>query len=187
MAGLVDLVTSSTPCQPFSKAGRRLGKEDPRNYFPDTLRVVREVGPRYVLLENVRGLADGDNPYSAEVIGGLSEAGYDSIWGLHSASEVGALHLRERWFCLAYTHTDSERSVHPEAGLHPAEEPYEPLGDAGAVGEQVPNSRWLSIGSGPWGVESGLDRVVDGVADRVERITALGNAIVPAVVARFLT
>ena len=187
MAGLVDLVTSSTPCQPFSKAGRRLGKEDPRNYFPDTLRVVREVGPRYVLLENVRGLADGDNPYSAEVIGGLSEAGYDSIWGLHSASEVGAPHLRERWFCLAYTHADSERSVHPEAGLHPAEEPYEPLGDAGAVGEQVPNSRWLSIGSGPWGVESGLDRVVDGVADRVERITALGNAIVPAVVARFLT
>jgi len=208
MAGLVDIITAGFPCQPHSKAGRRLGKEDKRNLWPDTLRVIRDVGPRYVLLENVQGLADGADPYAAEIIGQLSEVGMDAVWGLHSAAEAGAPHLRRRWWCLAYTHSDGERSVHPESGLHPAEGTYEPLGDAGAVGEQVPHSihdglhkqeayeaqpsghqpkDWLSIGSGPWGVESGLDRVVDGVADRVDRIRALGNGVVPAVVARFLT
>jgi len=73
MAGLVDIVTAGFPCQPHSKAGKRLGKEDSRNLWPDTLRVIWEVEPSYVLLENVQGLADGANPYAAEIIGQLSE------------------------------------------------------------------------------------------------------------------
>jgi DNA (cytosine-5)-methyltransferase 1 len=100
--GVVDIITASFPCQPHSSANkRRRGRFDQRNLWPDTLRVIRDVEPRYVLLENVRGLADGDNPYAAEIIGQLSEAGYDARWGLLSAAEVGAPHKRERWWCLA--------------------------------------------------------------------------------------
>jgi len=102
--GVVDIITASFPCQPHSSANKtRRGRSDERNLWPDTLRVIREVAPRYVLLENVRGLADGDNPYAAEILGQLSEAGYDARWGLLSAAEVGAPHLRERWWWMAPT------------------------------------------------------------------------------------
>ena len=101
--GVVDIITAGFPCQPHSSAGKRQGKSDSRNLWPDTLRLIREVGPKYVLLENVRGLADGVDPFAAEVIGGLSEAGYDAVWGLVPAAAVGAPHLRWRWWCLAYT------------------------------------------------------------------------------------
>jgi DNA (cytosine-5)-methyltransferase 1 len=112
--GVADFITSSFPCQPHSSANKtRRGRSDERNLWPDTLRVIREVGPRYVLLENVRGLADGDNPYSAEIIGQLSEAGYDARWGLLSAAEVGAPHKRERWWCLAVD--DSQHVRRPTA------------------------------------------------------------------------
>ena len=57
MAGLVDIVTGGFPCQPHSVAGQRRGEADERNLWPDTLRVISEVGPRIVLLENVPGLA----------------------------------------------------------------------------------------------------------------------------------
>ena len=99
--GLVDIITGGVPCPPFSAAGKRLGKADDRNMFPETLRVIREIRPSYVLLENVRGLADGPDPYAKEVIGELSTAGYDARWCLRSAEETGAPHQRYRWWCLA--------------------------------------------------------------------------------------
>ena len=191
MAGLVDIITAGFPCQAHSKAGRRdlaRGLPDDRDRWPDTLRVLREVGPRYILLENVRGLADGDNPYAAEIIGQLSQEGYDSVFNVCSASQTGAPHLRERWFCLAYSHSDSERPVHKKAGQHPAEGPHQSLSDAGTVGSTVSNTQdgWF-LGSGPWwGHEPNICRVVDGDPFRVERIKALGNGIVPAVVKCFL-
>jgi DNA (cytosine-5)-methyltransferase 1 len=98
--GLVDVITGGFPCPPFSIAGKRLGKADDRNLWPETLRVIREVGPSFVVLENVRGLADGNNPYSAEVLGQLSQAGYDLRWSLRSAEDAGAPHLRWRWWCI---------------------------------------------------------------------------------------
>src|SRR3990167_9439770 len=55
--GLVDVVTGGFPCQPYSCAGKRKGEMDERNLWPDTIRVIREVRPRYCLLENVPGLA----------------------------------------------------------------------------------------------------------------------------------
>lgn len=98
--GVVDVITAGFPCPPFSAAGQRLGKIDSRNLFPETLRVIRNVEPRFVILENVRGLADGPDPYSAEVVGQLSQAGYSARWRLCSATEAGAPHLRSRWWCI---------------------------------------------------------------------------------------
>jgi DNA (cytosine-5)-methyltransferase 1 len=103
--GLVDIITGGFPCQPHSVAGKQKGESDARNLWPDTLRIISEVAPRYVLLENVPGiLAKG---YGGTVIGQLSEAGYDCRWEVISASEVGASHLRKRWWCLGVL-ADSE-------------------------------------------------------------------------------
>jgi len=99
--GLVDIITAGFPCQPHSVAGQRRGAEDERNLWPDTLRIIREVGPRFAVLENVPGLLV-EPGYAGTVVGELAEAGYDCIWDCVSAAEVGAPHLRYRWWCLAY-------------------------------------------------------------------------------------
>ena len=102
--GLVDLVTAGFPCQPHSVAGARRSSEDSRNKWPDTLRVIREVAPRYVLLENVSGLlsssVDERTPaYGGVVVGQLTEIGYDCFWEVVGADDAGAPHRRKRWFC----------------------------------------------------------------------------------------
>ena len=107
--GLVDIVTAGFPCQPHSVAGQRKGEADERNLWPDTARVINEVGPRYVLLENVPGILHGDAgrpPYGGQVIGELSELGYDCQWGVVGARDAGAPHKRERWWCLAVGNTN---------------------------------------------------------------------------------
>ena len=106
MAGLVDFVSAGFPCQPHSHAGMRLGEADKRNLWPDTARIIGEVRPRYVLLENVPGIIA--NRYIGTVLGSLSELGYDTEWGIVSAAEAGALHLRKRWWCLAHKMDDPE-------------------------------------------------------------------------------
>ncbi len=98
--GVVDIVTAGFPCQPHSVAGRRVGAADDRNLWPDTLRIIGEVGPRFALLENVPGLLA--NGYAGTVVGELAQIGYDAIWHCVPAAAVGAPHLRWRWFCLAY-------------------------------------------------------------------------------------
>ena len=103
MAGLVDIISGGFPCQPHSTAGQRKGADDERNLWPDTLRAIREVGPSWVLLENVPGILS--NGYGGTVIGDLSEAGYDCVWDVVSAAESGAPHLRKRWGCLAWNET----------------------------------------------------------------------------------
>ena len=102
--GVVDIITAGFPCPPFSQAGLQRGAEDPRNKWPDTLRVIREVAPRYVLLENVAGISNasrkrGTPSYGGVVVGQLAEAGYDCFWQIIGANDVGAPHRRKRWLC----------------------------------------------------------------------------------------
>ena len=104
--GLVDLITAGFPCQPHSVAGPKRGADDERNLWPETLRVVSEVGPRYVILENVPGLlsasADGGEPaYGGTVVGELASLGYSVHWRTIGADDVGAPHRRKRWWCIA--------------------------------------------------------------------------------------
>ena len=102
--GTVDILTAGFPCQPHSAAGLRKGADDDRNLWPDTLRIIREVGPRIVLLENVPGInvgTDGRPPYGGTVVGQLSEIGMLCEWRVVSASAAGAPHLRNRWWLLA--------------------------------------------------------------------------------------
>jgi len=97
--GRVDLVSAGFPCQPWSVAGKRAGTDDDRWLWPHIARVLRDVQPRLIFLENVPGLlAGGIEP----VLGDLAVLGFDAEWGVFSAEEAGAPHRRERVFILAY-------------------------------------------------------------------------------------
>ncbi|MDR2987343.1 MAG: DNA cytosine methyltransferase [Nocardiopsaceae bacterium] len=98
----VDVLAGGVPCPPFSVAGHQLGAADERDLFPEALRLTSEIGPRAVLLENVRGLAasrfDG---YRAQVITRLGGLGYRTWWRLMHASEHGVPQLRPRLVLVA--------------------------------------------------------------------------------------
>ena len=116
MAGLVDIITAGFPCQPHSVAGLRAGAHDGRNLWPYTLRAISDVGPRFVVLENVPGILA--NGYGGTVVGQLAEIGYDCRWAIVSAAEVGAPHRRARWWCLAHRarvcpYADGEQPTQP--------------------------------------------------------------------------
>jgi len=106
--GTVDILSAGFPCQPHSNAGLRKvarGLSDDRDLWPDCLRVISEVGPKYAILENVPGInvGNGERPaYGGTVVGQLSEIGYMSEWACISAADAGAPHLRNRWWLLAY-------------------------------------------------------------------------------------
>lgn len=92
-----DLVAGGVPCPPFSKAGRQLGENDERDLFPEAIRIVDEVRPRAVMLENVRGLMDAVfEDYRLKIEGQLNELGYKSGWKLLNASDYGVSQLRPR-------------------------------------------------------------------------------------------
>ena len=104
--GRVDIISASPPCQPYSQAGKLRGSTDSRNLFPDTLRIISEVQPRRVYLENVPGLLvrpkDGRPAYGSVVVGELAALGYDCRWDTISAKDAGAPHLRKRWWLVAH-------------------------------------------------------------------------------------
>ncbi|HEV2373071.1 MAG TPA: DNA (cytosine-5-)-methyltransferase [Streptosporangiaceae bacterium] len=98
----VDLLAGGVPCPPFSIAGRQLGQDDERDLFPQALRLVKEVGPRAVLLENVRGLgARRFEGYRSQVLARLGALGYETWWDLVHASEHGVPQLRPRFVLVA--------------------------------------------------------------------------------------
>jgi len=99
-AGKVDGIIGGFPCQPFSVAGLQRSADDPRNMWPDTIRLIREIRPSFAFLENVPGLVSHE--YFGTILGDLAQAGFDAEWGCFTASEIGASHRRERVFILAY-------------------------------------------------------------------------------------
>lgn len=92
-----DLVAAGLPCPPFSVAGKQLGENDERNLFPAALRIIREVRPKAVLIENVRGFLDAVfEDYRAQLKDQLKTLGYHSEWQLLNASNFGVPQLRPR-------------------------------------------------------------------------------------------
>jgi DNA (cytosine-5)-methyltransferase 1 len=95
----VDIITGGYPCQPFSQAGNRKGKDDERHLWPFVRDAIRTLRPGYAILENVAGhltLGFGD------VLADLAAIGWDAEWTVVRASDVGACHRRERLFILAH-------------------------------------------------------------------------------------
>ena len=100
--GAVDTVIGGFPCQDLSVAGKREGiKEGNRSgLFFEYVRIIREIQPRWVFIENVSGLLA--NGAMSTVLKEISELGFDAEWGMFSAKDVGASHQRKRVFVLAY-------------------------------------------------------------------------------------
>lgn len=204
--GLVDVVSGGFPCQDISAAGNGAGIDGERSgLWREMARIVSEVRPKYVFVENSpllvgRGLA--------MVLGDLAELGYDAQWLRLSASDCGAPHQRDRLWLVAHAkcvqgqqRCESEllgrwEGQAEQAGVGSS---CSHMADSGRIDEQgqlpgQPDAQvWsgsqqrstgpCSHGFGRWPAEPGLGRVANGMANRVDRLKALGNGQVPRVAA----
>jgi DNA (cytosine-5)-methyltransferase 1 len=102
--GGIDIITGGFPCQPYSSAGKRLGKEDERHLWPEMLRAIREIQPTWVVGENVRGLTNWNGGLVFdEVQAELEAQGYQVTPFLLPACAVNAPHRRDRIWFIAYS------------------------------------------------------------------------------------
>lgn len=109
----IDVVSGGFPCQPFSVAGQRKGTADDRYLWPQMLRVIRAISPRWVVAENVHGLLSLDGGMVFEqVLADLETSGYEVQSVVLPAAGVGAPHIRNRVFIIAHATT-------PGHGSHP--------------------------------------------------------------------
>ena len=108
--GSADIITGGFPCQPFSSAGARRGTEDDRHLWPEMLRVIRDVSPRWVVGENVRGLINWSGGLVFdEVQSDLESAGYEVLPFLLPAIAVNAPHRRDRIWIVAHAEDSDDR------------------------------------------------------------------------------
>jgi DNA (cytosine-5)-methyltransferase 1 len=173
----VDLLAGGFPCQPFSVAGKQRRLEDDRWLWPEFARTIRELRPRFVLVENVPGLLVGGG--MGAVLGDLAELGFDASWESIPAAAVGAPHLRYRVWIVAYA-----AGIRGPSRLAGSDEGHEGCGGEPLDGD--PAGGWTSlhagIDAGNWSTEPDVGRVAHGVPARVDRLRSLGNAVVPQVV-----
>lgn len=102
--GVPTVISGGFPCQPHSLAGKRLASCDDRDLWPEVVRVVREVRPRWFVGENVTGLRSSESGrFFGRVLRDLAEMGYTVGWGSWEAADAGAPHHRERVFIVAHS------------------------------------------------------------------------------------
>lgn len=98
----VDLLAGGVPCPPFSIAGKQLGHLDERDLFPEALRIIKECGPKAILLENVKGILDPKfREYRQNILNELYNMGYNCDWKLIYSSDYGVSQLRPRAILIA--------------------------------------------------------------------------------------
>lgn len=195
--GTVDLLTGGFPCQPFSIAGKRRGSEDDRYLWPEMLRVIHEVQPRWVLGENVHGIV---NLALDQVLADLESEGYEVQTFLVPACAVNAPHRRNRIWLIANTQSAKRElsrntwerragfangSCDDERSFSDAESEQTGRLFKRGVPANISASRDWTGQTAAWSTESTFCGVADGVPRRMERLRALGNAIVPQVAAVF--
>jgi DNA (cytosine-5)-methyltransferase 1 len=208
----VDVICGGFPCQDISYAGRGAGLDGERSgLFFEAVRLVCELRPRVVVLENVAALLTRGLD---RVLGTLAEIGYDAEWHCVPAASVGAPHIRDRVFVIGTLSADanSSRQLHRQAKVESAirgvdatnnrtgrreqqqegREKTRDVADSDSRGlegadTQGRNIRHVMWGSGKsgrethWAVEPDVGRVAHGVPKRVDRLRGLGNAVVPQV------
>ncbi|HUQ95945.1 MAG TPA: DNA cytosine methyltransferase [Bryobacteraceae bacterium] len=117
----IDIISGGLPCPPFSVAGKQLGQNDERNLFPSMIRLVDQVRPKAVMIENVRGMMDGIfGDYRQHIAGQLKKLGYETGWKLMNACDFGVPQLRPRVFFMALRRQFSEHFSWPAPSLTPA-------------------------------------------------------------------
>jgi len=198
----VDIICGGFPCQPVSTAGKRGGIDDERWLWDEFYRLICEIRPRWVVAENVPGLLSANSGRAfAGILRDLAEGGYDVVWDLFPAGGpggVGAPHQRKRVFIVA--HTDSSRQHSIRKGESVQKDREGPKHRSGVTGNvaHTDSQRRCSRNTkrknakdvrqpprcqidGQWDVEPDVGRVANGVSNRVGRLRALGNAVVPQV------
>lgn len=207
----IDVICGGFPCQDISVAGKGAGIEGSRSgLWKEYVRIIGEVRPRYVIVENVAALLGRG---LERVLGDLAALGYDAEWHCIPASAVGAPHRRDRIWIVAYSRRDgcqSERERPERSGSSrenqgdqdqrqriraSATDGGEDVADAEREGLQgftragEPRTWWASSLAasinegcgGQWLVEPDVGRVAHGIPGRVDRLRGLGNAVVPQV------
>ena len=110
----VDLLSGGLPCPPFSIAGKQLGADDDRDMFPSMLRIVKEIQPRAVMIENVRGiLSDRFTPFRAKIDKTLKSEGFETYWEVFNAVDFGVPQNRLRVFLVALRRSETSPLVWP--------------------------------------------------------------------------
>ena len=172
--GMVDIITGGYPCQPFSLAGVRRGDQDDRHLWPEMLRVIEAVRPRWVIGENVAGhITMGLDT----VLSDLEGAGYASRCYVIPAVAADARHRRDR--CWIVAHAGCQRQG-AEVSRSGGQSIYgSAAGQRTKTRDGFADSRW-------WAREPQICRVANGIPGRVHRLKQLGNSIVPQVAARIL-
>jgi DNA (cytosine-5)-methyltransferase 1 len=162
----VDAICGGFPCQDISFAGNGAGLDGERSgLWFEYFRLIRELRPRISLIENVAALLSRGLD---RVLCDLASIGYDAQWEVISASDLGAIHRRQRLWIQTYPNSDSMRSqrIRPSAARAWGQQQFE-----GLVQDQLRFSL-------PAGKSGG---VVDGVPDRMGSLKGFGNAVVPQI------
>ena len=120
----VDLFAGGVPCPPFSVAGKQLGANDERDLFPEALRLVREIEPRAIMLENVRGFLDPSfREYREYILRSIAHMGYDVQIKLLQASDYGVSQLRPRVVIVGIRNYEPGRFTFSYPAPHPEQTP----------------------------------------------------------------
>ncbi len=169
-----DIICGGFPCQDISVAGKREGIHGKRSgLWFEFRRILSELRPRVAVLENVPAVTR----YSGVITGGLVEIGYDCEWTILSANDMGAPHLRKRWFLVAYLPDADGCSLLFKPGRKAREGGEDTLlslrdGEEEHVANSLERPGW-------WATEPDVGRMAHGVPSRMDRLRALGNAVVP--------
>ena len=197
--GQFDVFTIGFPCQDLSVAGKQKGinEETRSGLFYESIRLLREVRPRFALFENVRNLLSHEKGGTfQEVLFQIAKAGnYEIEWAVISAKDLGACHLRQRIWILAYSNCYGSPSteglrVNGEADSSTQEgqnKISEFKGSSKSSDSRIiqHSSKWrnsenrLSSDWRRYASKPTLRRGDDGLSNRISRIRSLGNSIVP--------
>jgi len=110
-----DLFAAGVPCPPFSVAGKQLGANDDRDMFPSALKLIKEIHPRAVLLENVPGFASAKFiGYRKNLLASLEKLGYEADWKILEAADFGVPQLRPRFLLVAMRPEDMRYFFWPD-------------------------------------------------------------------------
>jgi DNA (cytosine-5)-methyltransferase 1 len=183
----IELICGGFPCQDISVAGKGAGITGERSgLWSEYARIIGEVRPRYVIVENVAALLGRGLD---QVLGDLAALGFDAEWHCIPASAVGAPHRRDRLWIIAYPAFQYEHGTGPPGARRWDEYPNGGGDVADANKPRLPErsqsqllgQREATFGSDWWDIEPDVGRVAHGVPSRVHRLRALGNAVVPQI------
>jgi len=201
----VDVITGGFPCQDISCAGKQagIGEGTRSGLWSEIVRLIGELSPRYVIVENVANLLSGPSDkrggWFGRILGDLAECGYDAEWENIPAAAMGAPHRRERIWIVAYPTGKQDRrgifgGVGPDLGTSGQRTDVADANSQGLQGmAQAGNpsssgegryqlfERCADMPRAAWIPEPAICRVANGVPNRVDRLKGLGNAVVPQI------